>query len=546
MARARISRIGVEVVGNAPVTAAAWRQSVQVAASSTAANSGASVFASRVGVEVVADAPVTASVFRQSMQVAVSGDAANAGAAARVSRVGVEVLATISGLAGVSRQSLQVAAKSVFANTAAAARVSRVAFEVVADAPESITARDLPEGFSVRLHDWTAPFKMESAYSTSIQQSETGAEKRRGLSGKPYRTVTAVWTGTSRSESAAMDALTKRMCDARTAMPIYADQTPLTQTVGATATTTIYCDTTLRRFVIGGWVAIVEVDGRGHATGNCEFRKVASRASDSLELTSTVSSMSKGRWLVIPLLNCDQALEVSREHVTGDLMQSTIEVQESVGESAYPVSATGIPDGVNFYGSMPIWPFDPNYRSTVKHDLSRDGAIEPVGRGRVVNATADRTRAVGGGSFLLQRADFWTALQFFDSRRGRLAPFLVIDQDSTARVAIVSDVGTYVDFTPGDDIDAFSEDLEYLGLVMKDGTRYARPVLSVVETFGVWRVTLEESLPAGLVVSDIRRAARARVCRMLNDAFVELWQTTTLCQVQLSFFELLREQEFAA
>lgn len=546
MTSIRMSRIGAEVIADAPDTAAHNRQSVTVASSSSAANSGASVFASRVGAEVIADSPVIASLSRQSVAVAADADAANSGATANTYRVGVEVLADIANLAGLSRQAAVVAVRSVFANSAASARVSRIAFEVLADAPDTITARDLPEDFAVWLHDWSAPFEMESSYATDVQLSETGAEKRRSLSGKPYRALTQVWSGMSREESRDIALRTRRMCDQRTAMPIYADQSPLTQTVGATATTTIYCDTTRRRFVIGGWVAIIEIDGRGHATGNCEFRKIQSRAADSLELTATVSSMSKGRWLVFPVLNCDQALEVSRSHATGDHLKSTISVTELVGESAYPASASGIPDGVNFYGEYPIWPFDPNFRSDVKVDLSRDGAAEPVGRGRVVSATADKPREISGGSFLFERDDFWTALQFFDSRRGRLAPFFVIDQDSTSQAAIIAATGAYVDFTAGDDFDSFSDGFEYLGLVMKDGTRYARPVLSVQEVFGVWRVNLSESLPADLAVTDLRRATRARVCRFQNDAFVEHWTTTNICQVNLGFFELLREQEFAA
>ena len=100
----------------------------------------------------------------------------------------------------------------------------------------------------------------------------------------------------------------------------------------------------------------------------------------------------------------------------------------------------------------------------------------------------------------------------------------------------------FVDIDPLGDFDNFSEELDYLGIVLQDGTSYVREVVTIQAILGIWRLTLAEALPA-FALSQIRRLTRARIVRFDSDAMREVWLTDNVMNTNLGFIECLEEKD---
>ena len=78
--------------------------------------------------------------------------------------------------------------------------------------------------------------------------------------------------------------------------------------------------------------------------------------------------------------------------------------------------------------------------------------------------------------------------------------------------------------------------MDYIGIVLKDGTMIVREVVTIQAVLGVWRVTAATALPS-INLSDIKRIARARIMRFDADAMQETWATDDVMTTRLGFIE---------
>lgn len=545
MVATRISRFAIEVLADAPSEAALHRQSAEVVVAEGDADTGL-LLISRFAVEVMGDTPQIAALHRQSAEVVAEEAAADSSASMKVARFAIEALADTPDYVSLHRQSAEIAVVASEADASAAMKIVRFAIEVLGDVQPTVTARDLPIGLELPLHDWSVPFEVETSFRTDIQMAETVAEKRRGLSDKPYRLLKARWLAGNRAEADRAIRMIRKATAVEGGAALYADQVTLDVTVGSVPSTTIYVDTTERRFYIGGHVALVEVDRHGHATGEVEFRKIEERYSDRLVLDSGVSSMTAGLWLVMPVVNIDRVFNPSWALNTDRILNTTPGVIETFGKSALPPADSGLPYGFSEVDGLPIWDIEPDWSEAPTGGYKLEGDFEDSGRSQIAVALGDRARALSDGSYLMRRADWWRALRFHNSRRGELLPFLKLDQESIFDVVSIDPSGLFVSIDPFGDVDDFSAELTYLGLVMSDGRYLVREVVTVQDIFGVWRVTLATALPSSLDAADVVRVAPARVVRFAEGAMKESWITTDIVKVSgLSTIELLREGDVA-
>ena len=116
---------------------------------------------------------------------------------------------------------------------------------------------DLWEPTSIFRANWESPVRVATAFISDIQTARTDAEQRRNLIGRPYRTVQAsLLANQPDAVRRLMDNLTRQGI-ARSMVPLYSDQTYLTQASQGT----LYCSTANRRFFVGGRVMVMNEAG---------------------------------------------------------------------------------------------------------------------------------------------------------------------------------------------------------------------------------------------------------------------------------------------
>jgi len=163
-----------------------------------------------------------------------------------------------------------------------------------------------------------------------------------------------------------------------------------------------------------------------------------------------------------------------------------------------------------------------------------------------VSTEGDRSRQTHRFEVTGNRDTIWNALTFFETRRGRLRSFWHIDQDQYFELVDIDAGGTFVGISENTlDLADTQEEFEALGLVMSDGKHYVTDVVSILQILTVFRFSFGTPMPAGLLVADCHRVARARLVRFDKDEFVETWDHTGYGTAGISIIETLNEQDFS-
>jgi len=144
--------------------------------------------------------------------------------------------------------------------------------------------------------------------------------------------------------------------------------------------------------------------------------------------------------------------------------------------------------------------------------------------------------------FREDRVGGWDLIRFFESRRGRLLPFWVVDFENIYTVALISNPFVTISSTVGT-LAQFQAEMDHIGLIFSDGTSVVRRTTAVVDNGGAWRITVADSLPGAYTHQDVVGFGRARLCRMEEDALLEEWTVTNLCSLSIPVIELLDETE---
>lgn len=502
----------------------------------------------RFAQEILGAAPTVGAVTRQGVQVAFTSPGANSAATAKVTRLTQEILAQTPPSAGVTRQGVQVAFTKPEANSAATARVTRYGIEVLARTFIPMTEFAIPANFELFLHNWASRCTLEGSYRTDVTSAaESVAEERTGLIQKPYRALTVRWDIGGDDEANEMLVEMRRLVDETSVVPLYCDAVELTATASAGAST-IYGDFSQGRWFRNGPVVIVRLTpvSAGGATRveSYEFGVISTRFDDRLVLDATIATTSKaGRTVVMPLMLTHPQVSLGFTMETSNVIQLDATFDEVYGPTALPPIASDIPGTFNIYAGLPILSTTPQWSSGIDVEFIREGEQSAEGRGRVVFQRGSRHRVAHNLTFEGDRADIWPLIQFFDSRQGRLQAFWFIDMENVFTVSLIS--GSFLYVTPRGSLTDFQAETDYVGLIFSDGTSAVREAATIQLVAGSWRITLDDTLPAGYTADDIVSFGRARVCRMREDSLTEQWQTTNVCTLRIPVIELLAEGEVA-
>lgn len=548
MPTVRATRAAQEILGSAPSSAAVTRQGLQVAFQRPGTNSAATAAVVRASQEVLASAAETLSVTRQGLQVAFSRPSANSAAVARVVRAGHEVLAQVPASVSVTRQGVQAAFVRPGANIAATARVARTGFEVLARSFIPMTSFSVPADFVLLLHNWASGCRIESSYRTDVTSAaESLAEERTGLIQKPYRSMTVEWQVAGNAEANELLVEMRRLVDATSVVPVYCDAVELTASASAGAST-IYGDFSKGRWFQNGPILIVRLtpvpNGGATRVQSWETAVVNTKFNDRLVLAAPISTSSPAsRTVVLPLMQTHPHATLEFVHETSNVITVSATFDEIYGPTALPPTASDLPDGFSSYAGLPILSTGPQWDQGIDVEFVREGELSAHGRGRLIFQRGARHRVVHKLRFAGYRDEIWPLVQFFDTRRGRLSAFWLIDRDDVFSVSLIS--GAFLTVSVLGDLTDFQAEMDYVGVQFKDGTTAVRRATVIQLVAGAWRITLDDALPAGYTAADVELFGRARVCRMREDSLSEEWETTNVCRLEVPAIELLAEGEVA-
>lgn len=546
MVAVRVSRLNVDVVADPGAIVGAGRVDAEVGAPTQAANAVDPVQVSRLAVEVVASAAARVGASRVDAEVGVPTQAANAVDPVQVSRLAVEVVAGVPTTVSTSRVDAEVGVPTQQVNAVDPVQISRLALEVLARRGSAgpISPLALASGIEVFLHNWATEGVLHSSYLTDVSISaETGAESRVGLVLKPERTMDLVWETDDLARLDRLLVMMRKLTDERVAVPLYPDVRDLNQAYLSTDDT-VFVDTTRGRWSLGGRVAIVQLGFSGSYASHT-FHIIADIEDDRLVFSAQLGVAVPVGAQILPMMDCEVLLEAELAYSTGCLGRMEMTVQEVAGASALNPTKTDIPVGGQSFQGVPIFIEEPDWIEEVRVGRNRQGKSYGQGRTKLVDTTAARSRQTHSMVFTGDRETMWQLVEFFDTRRGRLRSFWLVDQQQIWEVASIDPAGQFVGVAEFGDFADFQAELEgeWLGLVMEDGTVYVREVTTVQQVLTVFRCTVSPVLPASLSPADVRRVARARRTRFESDEMEERWSHAGYMATEFDFLEVLEEHE---
>jgi len=389
-------------------------------------------------------------------------------------------------------------------------------------------------------HNWKATVSIQTAYLVRIVQApSTGAEERYGQRDVPTRSMKVRLEGLSRRQSAKLRYQLARVSDQINPVPIMPDVSRVTAT-SAAAGTTVFCDTTKRRFAPGARIAIVR-DGTLEPAV-VEFALVSTGAMLTTQLTvqSALANTFEPGDLVFPCMDVEPILESRARLLTDHYSTIDITFTEVPGPSALPPSA----DSPNV-----LYPVLADGRCVVRLPLDWgdpvDAGVVRVGERFLVNGEsmvvpqATRPQHVHGLPLAcLSRASAWDALNFHDAMRGSLRSFWSLDPQTLFKV--VGSGTTYVDVEPIGNIQDVSAYTKYLALEKADGSVIVSAITGVAVNGVNWRISVFPNLPDPITPAVVR-ATQALLSRLEEDVFEELWTTNTVLRSQMNAVEMLTE-----
>lgn len=393
------------------------------------------------------------------------------------------------------------------------------------------------------LVQWADPIEISTAFDTSVSQALTLAEERKGLLSRPTRVGELSLVALAESDAWQLQMEVTRFSQADSLVPLFADFTAITAAAGGSLLT---CDTTDRRFFEGARIIIAELRNRA-TLADFEVATIAAGgvAPAALTLTASLGRTYPAGSRVYPAIEARLRLNGSSEVVTDRDLTSRLDWSEHIGASQLPgLAALGTtPAGFLEYLGEAIMHLTPDWsrHTTGPRRIARGSA---AGRGVSVATWGARPLVSKSlGWQFLTRATAFQVLRFFDSRGGRLHPFLLPSfLDDFKLLALGT---TTVDVTPNGPVFDYAH-TTHLAIFMRDGTLVVRAIDSVARlSASVDQITLDTALPSGLLVADVRRVSACHRVRFDRDEMVELWQTNFAVTIACPVIEVINEKNVA-
>lgn len=380
--------------------------------------------------------------------------------------------------------------------------------------------------------DWSGGVTTRTEFSTDIVESQSVAEQRRGLLGKPTHGCEALLRSIPNGSVRAVLAVLYRSTQGRGLYPLFSDQMLLTAPASGTSLT---CDTTFKRVFVGGRVVVHDRDQNTFTVA-----QISAVASGSITLTGSLGATFGIGSYVWPLIEARVELAADGTVITDGVTESTSSGIELPGPWALDAvqSLGSTPSGYTTYGGYPILTVFQNYAKNGRFSLSRVGNYSGAGITQQLTTYGDRAKFGRTLPFsFLSRAEFWKFLTLWESRGGRLYPFWVpsptTDYEVTEwtagglKVKAIGPITNYK-FWP------------YISIVKKDGTVQVRHITNVSRAGTIDTITLDSGFSTP--DTNLLRVSIAHLMRCASDELVEHWLTDTVCEVDLQVEELIDER----
>lgn len=385
--------------------------------------------------------------------------------------------------------------------------------------------------------DWIAQQKLETAWPSAVTTSFfTDAEDRWGLTTKPRRTLEVTWKGMERNTAQRMLMRLLRSMNESIEVPLYMDQAIL---VSHTASVLTVLDASNRRFVVGQKVVAISPDGGTILEGS-----ITSVGATTIGFTAGVVPVLPAGSLVMPVIDALPVLRHEGRWETDELINFRVIFREKPGSSAIPsiVPTFGDnPSGFPTINSLPVLNLQHNWRVSPNLLIGRTGTSIAHGKGFGVEISGQRPIQ----SFLIQlspltRAEAYSMLEFFDSRRGRCLPFWMVSPHSAFRPT--QDVGPNVFIEALDSVSDITEFVDYIAVEEVDGTIHIEELSSVAVISGTeWRLDPSSAF-SSIPLSDIARVSTGHLVRFSVDALEEEWVTDEAAGFLFRVTELVNEE----
>lgn len=399
------------------------------------------------------------------------------------------------------------------------------------------------------LCDWgQAAVALTSNYPVSISLAQSTGEQRRLLDSKPQRSLTATLVSTRPREAWQLLNGMKRQAMARSLVPLYCDYTETTVIVDTgLMTPTVYCDTTNRRFQVGGRIVIAtERDREDVAALNFfEVAVIATVTDDHITLTTSLSRAYPVSSRVYPLIEAHVILQQSMQGTGDEYATLALAAKEVEGPSALLPTVDDSGDTIfTTFEGIPCFDagvdddggFD--YGQAIDHGFLRDGSFGSSGNATTfLLGDGNPRNAIGHPLLAFTRAKAFDWIRFYDSVRGTLRPFVAISPFSLYEVYDIPDSTHLRIYATGplSDYDVFPLlAIRFAG----DGPSQTeiRRITSVTRSSGLDTLVLA----VALVITDVTkiiRATVAAVCRF-NGPLVENWAGDELVNFSLPALEV--------
>jgi len=550
MVDVRIDRHNQEIIGSSPTIAKLTRL-VTNTAHAPAASPFSQVRIDRHNQEVIGPAPVVAKITRLMSNTAHAPQPTTA-AQVRVDRHNQEIIASIPAELKTTRFVTNTA-HAPQPTTAAQVRIDRHNFEVLARSFIPLTPCTVPALWEMFAHNWADKFELETTYRTSVTRSPLKvSEDRTQLFQRPRRTVKVRWTEQGLGFKDNLIRLIqsfRSMADEDWMVPIYGDMALINEDAPALATT-VKGDFTRRRFFIGGRVALMPFatyrnDIADPATGlvnNVHLTHIQAKIAETeFQLADALpTTLLKNCSVMFPVMCVHPVLRVNIKQHHCRLWDIELEFIEKGGVTALPPTADDIPPGFDTYRDIPILRPRHNYSNALSIELLKEGKQFDLGRDLETIQRGDYSRIKHRIRFQENRDIGWDYIRFFDTRRGRLRPFFLIDQEDIFDVVDLQP--NFIDVRQTGNFTEFQKDMGFFGFQMEDGTCFVREIITVQDVATAWRLTVADPLPV-LDFTLVRQSGRAHLTRNLFDSFTEKWHHCNLLTFEMRTISLLEEKD---
>lgn len=262
------------------------------------------------------------------------------------------------------------------------------------------------------------------SWATSIHRSDSGVEKRVSVleDNVPVRAIRFPVAAFSREELSRLEHALSFGAGQALLVPLWYSRSVLAS--GADESMEIALDTTLREFLVGGYVLLLS-----HA-GRFAVRQVLAASAAGLTLNEEVKGFQAGDF-VLPLILAT-AERVAGFGATSERHAKGVVVFEEIGDRAFEASAVDSP--VETYLGIPVFDYDPEQVMSwaARNEYELLGDVRQKRRKWTQEATE---RVIQVGLRLPDLAALDAMRRFFDGRRGREAAFWVRSKRPNMRLA---------------------------------------------------------------------------------------------------------------